>query len=131
MPPHQRDQRGQSLSALIAVVLVAFFLMTGLVVDGGRQVACAREAEAGAAQAARAAVDAGAVARAAGRPLDVGAVQAAGQQSLSERGLQGRVQIDGGDVRVSATGRVPTVFLSAIGIAHVSGSGSASAALRH
>ena len=35
MPPHQRDQRGQSLSALIAVVLVAFFLMTGLVVDGG------------------------------------------------------------------------------------------------
>ena len=32
-----RDERGQSLSAMIAVVLLALFLMTGLVVESSTE----------------------------------------------------------------------------------------------
>lgn len=123
------DERGQSLSALVAVVLLALFLVTGLVVDGGRQVAAAREAEAGAAQAARAAADESAVARAAGAPFDLGAVRAAGQRVLAERGLAGDVRIEGGQISVRAETRSPTVFLSVLGIGSVGGSGEATASL--
>ena len=125
-----RDERGQSLSAMIAVVLLALFLMTGLVVDGGRQASCAREAEAGAAQAARAAGDAGAAARAAGLSFDVSVVQAAGRRSLAEGGLGGDVRVEAGAVRVTASASMPTVFLSVIGITRVSGRGEATATLR-
>ncbi len=130
MAARHRDERGQSLSALVAVVLVALFLVTGLVVDGGRQVAAAREAEAGAAQAARAAADQSAVARAAGRPFHPGEVRAAAQQVLGDRALTGDVQLVSGEVRVTTVATSPTVFLSAIGIATVSGRGEATAALR-
>lgn len=129
MAPLRRDERGQSLSALVAVVLVALFLVTGLVVDGGRQVAAARSAESGAAQAARAASDQSATTRASGTGLDVGAVRAAGQRVLAERRLTGEVSVVGGQVRVTARSSSPTLFLSLVGIATVSGAGEATAVL--
>lgn len=124
-----RDERGQSLSALVAVVLIALFLVTGLVVDGGRQVAAARAAEAGAAQAARAASDHGATARASGVAPDLVAIRAAGQHVLQQRMLSGSVTVAGGEVRVTARATSPTVFLAVLGITTVSGTGEATAVL--
>lgn len=125
----RRDERGQSLSALVAVVLVALFLITGLVVDGGRQVAAARAAEAGAAQAARAASDHHAVSRASGTPPHFGETRAVALRALAERQLTGDVELVAGEVRVHARAASPTVFLSVIGINTVSGAGEATAAL--
>ncbi len=129
MAAARRDERGQSLSALVAVVLLALFLITGLVVDGGRQVAAASSAESGAAHAARAASDQSATTRASGAGLDIGAVRAAGQRVLSERRLTGEVSVVGGQVRVTARASSPTLFLSVLGIATVSGTGEATAVL--
>lgn len=125
----RRDERGQSLSALVAVVLVALFLITGLVVDGGRQVAATRSAEAGAAQAARAASDHHAVSRASGTPPHLGETRAVALRALAERQLTGDVELVAGEVRVRAKASSPTVFLSVIGIGTVHGTGEATAAL--
>ena len=124
-----RDERGQAVSSFVAVVLVALFGVTGLVVDGGARSAARTEAESVAAQAARAAVDAGARSRAAGRTLHTAAVRAAGQEVLAVRGIVGSVVIEGGAVHVETSRTVPTVFLSLVGIRSLSASGDATAVL--
>ena len=123
------DQRGQALSAFVAVVLTALFGVAGLVVDGGAKSAGRAEAESVAAHAARAAVDASARARATGTPLDVGAVRAAGAQVISDRGLVGEVTIVDGVVRVTTTSTSRTVFLSLVGITTLTSTGEATAVL--
>ena len=154
--PRRRDQRGQALSAFVAVVLSALFGVAGLVVDGGAKAGGRAEAEAGgsplsgaagpadeggaksaaraeaeavASHAARAAVDASAFARATGSTLDVGATTAAGQQVLADRGITGQVTITDGVVRVTTTTSARTVFLSLVGISELSASGEATAVL--
>ena len=127
--PRRRDQRGQALSAFVAVVLSALFGVAGLVVDGGAKSAARAEAEAVASHAARAAVDASAVARATGSTLDVGAITAAGPQVLADRGITGQVTITDGVVRVTTTTSARTVFLSLVGISELSASGEATAVL--
>lgn len=124
-----RDERGTALSTLVAVIFVALFAVTGLVVDGGAQAAARARAAAGALDAARAAVDAGAGARASGRQPDLGAMLAEGRRVLSERGLDGDVIAEAGVVRVRATTSTPTIFLSLIGVTELSASGEASADL--
>lgn len=126
---HAEDERGQALSVLVVMVVAAIFLVTGLVVDGGAKASAERRAESVAAEAARAAVDAGAVARAAGRPLDVGAVRSAGQRVINANGMSGSVELSGGVVSVRTSTSSPTIFVSAIGIASVTGTGEATASL--
>lgn len=132
MQPHAvrpHDQRGQALSAFVVVVLSALFGVAGLVVDGGAKSAGRAEAQAVAAHAARAAVDAGAQSRATGTPLDTGAVTAAANQVLSDRGVTGTVTITEGVVRVMTTTTTRTVFLSLVGVTSLESSGEATAVL--
>lgn len=122
-------QRGASLSAFSAVVMVALFLVTGLVVDGGQKAAAQRESEAAAAQAARIGVDAGAVAAVQGRPSGAVAVAAA-RASLRSQGVAGRVSLlPGGVLHVRVERSVPTVFLSLIGVGSLSADAEAAAQL--
>lgn len=124
-----RDERGVSLSAMFAVVVLALLLMAGLVVDGGAQAEASRRAELGAAAAARAAADETATTRLAGKSVDAGAAVAAAQRMLDEAGVSGSVTLSGGRVRVSTRAEVGTVFLSLIGIDKLSANGSAEAEL--
>lgn len=126
-----KNQRGQSMSAFVAVVVFALLVVAGLVVDGGAQMAAARNAELVAAAAARAAADETATRRLAGRQLDVGAaVTAARRVIAASPELSGTVSVTGeGNVRVSTRTAVETVFLSLIGIGSLSASGSAEAGL--
>lgn len=125
----QRDQRGQALSAFVAVVLTALFGVAGLVIDGGAKSAAKAEAESVAAHAARAAVDASARARAIGLPPDAAEVTRAGTRVLADRGVTGEVRIQDGVVRVTTSTTTRTVFLSLIGITSLQAEGEATAVL--
>lgn len=129
-PGLPRDERGQSLSAFVALVMVALLLGAGLVVDGGAQSAASRRAEQAAAQAARAALDATAPTRAAGVAPDVAAAVRAGEDALGAAGVSGSVRVTAGRVRVETQTSVPTVVLSLIGVRTLSARGSAEADLR-
>lgn len=128
--PLPRDERGQSLSAFVAVVMVALLLGAGLVVDGGAQAAASRRAEQAAARAARAALDATAPSRAAGVAPDVAAALRAGEVALEAAGVSGSVRVVAGRVRVETGTSVPTVVLGLIGVRALSARGSAEADLR-
>lgn len=127
--PLTRDQRGQALSAFVAVVLTALFGVAGLVIDGGAKSAAKAEVESVAAHAARAAVDASARTRATGVALDVAEVRQAGARVLADRGVTGEVRIQDGVVHVTTRTTTRTVFLSLIGITSLSAEGEASASL--
>ncbi len=130
-PAPSRDQRGQSLSVLVAVVSVALLLVAGLVVDGGAQAALARRADSAAALAARAAVDATATRRVAGVAISADEAIAAARDVL--RGypeLASDIRLVNDQVAVETRGSVATVFVSLIGINSLSASGSATADLR-
>lgn len=130
-PAPPRDQRGQSLSVLVAVVSVALLLVAGLVVDGGAQAALARRAEAAAALAARAAVDATATRRVAGVAISAAEAVAAARDVLrAYPELAGDIRVVNEQVAVQTRGSVATVFVSLIGIDSLSASGSATADLR-
>jgi Flp pilus assembly protein TadG len=124
-----RGQRGVSLSAMFAVIVLALLLMAGLVVDGGAQAEASRRAESAAASAARAAADETATARLAGRSVDTGAAIAAAQRVLGEAEVAGTVSLTGGRVLVSTRAEADTVFLSLIGINKLAATGSAEAEL--
>lgn len=125
-PP--RDERGQALSAFVSVVVVALLLMAGLVVDGGAKAAAARSANYAAAEAARAAVDAGTTARLSGRP-SAEIVRLAGERALADRGVAGSVHVAAGRVSVTTEVSTRTVFLTLIGIGELTASGRAEAEL--
>ena len=55
-----RDEKGQSISVLFAISVVALLAVGGLVVDGGAHATATRKAQQAASSAARAAVDASA-----------------------------------------------------------------------
>lgn len=130
MSPRVRDERGASLSVLVLLVVTALLLVAGLVVDGGAQSAAARRAEQSAAEAARAAVDAGATARAAGMAANPATMTAAGRQVLDARDVEGTVSVAAGRVRVETWTRTSTIFLSLIGIDGLRATGEAEAELR-
>lgn len=119
------SERGASVTTFVAVVLVALFAVTGLVIDGGRQAHAVRRAQATAAAAARAATDAAVTVRLAGGGGEAAATAAA-QRHLQAAGFAGTVTVlPDGRVRVDAHGEVGTVFLSLIGIATLPAEGSA------
>lgn len=133
MTPHAhpgRGERGASLSAHVAVVVVALLAIAGLVIDGGAKIAAIRAAEGAALQAARAGADAGAGARAGGLAVDVAAARTAAAAVLADRGVDGSVTVADGRVTVTTRAGAPTVFLSLIGVDEVTASGEASADLR-
>ncbi|GAB3746376.1 pilus assembly protein TadG-related protein [Microlunatus parietis] len=123
------DQRGQSVSVYAIVVLAALIAATGLVVDGGQQIAAASRAEAVAAEAARAAGNAAASQRLAGYGQATAAVRAARTYLAGQPDVAGEVRLSGGIVRVSTVTRQPTLFLGVIGIREVIAQGSAEARL--
>jgi transcription elongation GreA/GreB family factor len=125
-----RDERGQSLSVFVTVVVVALLLVAGLVVDGGAQADASRRAEGAAALAARAAADTTATARLAGREADrLTAVAAARQVLDAHPGIAGDVVVQGDRVQVTTRATTPTVLLNLIGIRELAATGSATAAL--
>lgn len=124
-----RDERGLTVSVFVLLVLAAMVAMAGLVVDGGQKVTAASRAEAAADGAARAAANAAATQRLAGRDGAGAAVLAAKAFLAGQPGVTGTVSLSGGAVRVSTSATEPTLFLSAIAIDEVTGTGSSSASI--
>ena len=125
-----REERGQALSVFVAVSVLGLLLMCGLVVDGGAQAEAARRAQSAAAMAARSALDTTATARLAGAEPEVGRAVAAARQVLRAHGVQGDISLRAGQVEVTTSTQVETVFLSLIGITTLRATGSATAELR-
>lgn len=123
-------ERGASLSAFVATVVVALLAMGGLVIDGGAQSTASRECQQVASEAARAASDSSSPERAQGRAGDAAQMEAAARAVVAaHRDITGTVTISGGTITVTTARTVPTTFLSLIGISELSASGSASADL--
>lgn len=123
-----RPQSGQSASAFTAVVVVALFLVAGLVIDGGSQLAARVRAEHVAAAAVRVATDASATASVAGGGTDAGR-RAAEDFLATEPDVDAEVHSVGGEVTVTTHIRTSTLFLSLIGITGLSAHASASGRL--
>ena len=128
-PGSARDERGLTVSVFVLLLLGALVATAGLVVDGGQQVTAASRAEAAADGAARAAGNAAATQGLAGRDGAGAAVLAAKAYLAGEPGVTGSVDLSAGVVRVATSATEPTIFLSAIGIDGVTGTGSASASI--
>jgi hypothetical protein len=124
-----RDERGMTLSVFVLLILTALIATAGLVVDGGQKVTAASQAEAAADGAARAAGNAAATQRLAGRDGAGAAVLAAKAYLAGQPGVRGSVSLTAGVVRVQTSATAPTLFLSAIGIDDVTGTGSAVASV--
>ncbi|SER55635.1 hypothetical protein SAMN05443377_102139 [Propionibacterium cyclohexanicum] len=113
------DQRGASVSVLVAACLPAFALSCGLAVDGSARLSAQREVTLAASQAARAGSDSYAHSRLAGRP-DAALAIAAARASLSGfPAMTSDATVDAeGRLSVSVSTSVGTQFLSLVGIDH-------------
>lgn len=122
-----RDERGQSISLFVLVIMGALIMTAGLVIDGGQKVAATSRAESAAAGASRAAGNAAATQQLGGADPASAAVIAAKAYLAGQPGVTGTVSISNGIIVVTTTADEPTILLSTIGIASVSGEGSARA----
>ncbi|MFL6045307.1 MAG: hypothetical protein ACJ72M_09320 [Propionibacteriaceae bacterium] len=122
-----RDERGQSISLFVLVIMGALIMTAGLVIDGGQKVAATSRAESAAAGASRAAGNAAATQQLGGADPASAAVIAAKTYLAGQPGVTGTVSISNGIIVVTTTADEPTILLSTIGIASVSGEGSARA----
>lgn len=107
------DERG-SVSVLVAVLAVAFLMVAGLALDGGRKLGALSEARDLADNAARAgaqAVDTDAYHLTGSPSLDPAEAQQAAIDYLAATGHSGSVVVDGSTVTVTVTLSVPTRFL--------------------
>lgn len=102
-------------------------MTAGLVIDGGQKVAATSRAESAAAGASRAAGNAAATQQLGGSDPASAAVLAAKGYLAGQPGVEGTVSISNGIIVVTTTANEPTILLSIIGIASVSGEGSARA----
>lgn len=127
MTPLVRDERGQSVSLFVLLVLGALFLVAGLVIDGGQKVSAAGLAESAAAGASRAAGNAAATRQLGGADPAGEAVLAAKAYLAGQPGVRGSVRVGDGRVSVTTTVTADTVFLSVIGLHTVTGTGAAEA----
>jgi hypothetical protein len=125
----ERDERGQSVSLFVLMVMGALVLVAGLVVDGGQKVAATSRAEAAAAGASRAAGNAAATRQLGGAEPAGAAVLAAKAYLAGDPSVQGVVTLRAGVVRVETRSTSATVFLSVIGLGTVTGTGSAEAVI--
>lgn len=124
---HGCDERGQSISLFVLVIMGALIMTAGLVIDGGQKVAATSRAESAAAGASRAAGNAAATQQLGGADPASAAVLAAKGYLAGQPGVEGTVSISNGIIVVTTTANEPTILLSIIGIASVSGQGSARA----
>ena len=124
----RRGERGASVTALFAPLMVVLLLAVGLVVDGGAQSSAKSRAEAVAAEAARAGATANASASVQGG-APAPSARAAAQRVLDARGMQGTVTVSGGQISVSTRTSAPTTFLSLVGINRLEARGTATAQL--
>ena len=107
------DERG-SVSVLVAVLAVAFLMVAGLALDGGRKLGALSEARDLADNAARAgaqAVDTDAYHLTGSPNLDPVEAQQAALDYLAATGQSGSVVVNGPTVTVTVTLSVPTRFL--------------------
>ncbi len=113
----QRDQAG-SMSAFVALLLVALMVLLGLVVDGGTALSARQAAADEAEQAARAGAGALSVEalRTGSLQLDPGAAVAAAEAFASEAGHPGTATASGAVVTVRIHFRVATQVLGIVGI---------------
>lgn len=124
---HGCDERGQSISLFVLVIMGALIMTAGLVIDGGQKVAATSRAESAAAGACRAAGNAAATQQLGGANPASAAVLAAKGYLAGQPGVEGTVSISNGIIVVTTTANEPTILLSIIGVASVSGEGSARA----
>jgi Flp pilus assembly protein TadG len=132
--PPGRDRESGSVTLFFVVAALALFAMIGLVVDGGTKIRAAQQADALAAEAARAggqAITVPAAVRgdtALAQPAQ--AVQAA-QSYLRDNALSGSVRVTDGGRRIVVHVSVarPTVFLGLIGVTSMTVEGNAQARL--
>jgi hypothetical protein len=127
--PARRDERGLVTSVFVLGVLAAVVATAGLVIDGGQKVTAASRAEAAAAGASRAAGNAAATDRLAGAEPAGAAVLAAKAFLAGQPDVTGTVRLAAGVVTVETSASEPTLFLAAIGIDRVTGTGAASASI--
>lgn len=124
------EERGMSMSPMVALLVPALLVMVGLVIDGGAQAAGSRRAERVAAAGARVGSDAAAAYRISGQPgAEMAAVAAANTMLASESELSGTARINGTAVEVHTTVRTRTVLLSLIGVTTLTSNGYAKADL--
>src|SRR5512133_3514730 len=124
-----RDERGQSISLFVLLIMGALIMTTGLVIDGGQKVAATSRAESAAAGASRAAGNAAATQQLGGADSASAAVLAAKTYLAGQPGVEGTVSITNGVVLITISAQQPTILLSIIGIGYVSGQGSARATI--
>jgi len=117
------------VSAFVVLLLVAVFVLLGLVVDGGAAVTAQQAAYDEAEQAARAgagALSVGAL-RSGSVQLDQNQAVATAQDFTVAAGHKGIASVAGGVVHVQITYRIPTQILGIVGIGTLPVSASASA----
>lgn len=114
---------------MTAVLVMAIFLVAGLVVDGGARARAHRRAEVVAALAVRQGSDASAADRLVGRDGSAAALRAA-RDALAAEGVEGEVSLAGGVLSVTTRTSSPTTFLSLLGVGRLEATGSASGELR-
>lgn len=123
--PPRRDERGQSVSVFVTVVVAAMIMTAGLVIDGGQKITAASRAEAAAAGAARAAANAGVTHTIAGRSPADASLRAANAFLAGQPGISGSASVSNGVVTVRTRASERTIFLAVIGIGSVSATGHA------
>ena len=132
IPARSAEGGGGSVSAPMAILVLAAALVLGLVVDGVRAAQGLARADAVAEEAARAAgQELDPLALAAGMPaVDPDAAADAARAYLAAAGATGTVDIIGPDrIRVDTTLVQPTVILGLIGRTELTSTGSAEAVL--
>lgn len=121
------NERGLSMSTLTACLLPAFVLIAGLAIDGAAQVAGNRKAEAVAASAARAGMDAAAASRVQGETGEYYAINAAKNYVGAHSDLKAEIGIaNDGELKVKTAGQTKTLFLSIVGVNALDCKGEAS-----
>ncbi len=125
------DERGASVSVLIAAAIPAFILVCGLAVDGAHQVSAQRKAALVAAQAARVGVDSSAGERLNGDQAVELARSAAMDEVAETPGMAATTHVDAdGQLHVDVTTSIDTAFLPIIGINSLPAQAGATAQLR-
>jgi Flp pilus assembly protein TadG len=133
MEPKRFHGDGGTMSLFFAVVFVAFLMMLGLVVDGGRLLDQRSHAHDVAAKAARAGAQqlaVGGFVGAGGLDLDSARAQAAAHDYLAKAGMAGVVTVAGPTVTVTVTDIVELTWLRLVGATSRQVSATASADAR-